>query len=272
MQVETVTARTILTPANGYLRSVCTHSLNPYQGCSLGRSLCGVACYVQHNPWITRGRRWGHFLVAKTNAAQLYLAEARPSQRIFLASSTDPFLPQERNLGITRELLLALQKSPPEELVIQTHSPDVAAHLGLLSAIPSRLRVHLSIEGDRDRLPGLPPAAFSVESRLQAAAQLRAAGLFTVATLSPLFPLENPRTFFERLQECVDAVVVDHFIEGDGSRKGQRTLRTPLPQAMESLHPGSTRLDYREQVVEWARQFFPGRVGIGPAGFAGQYG
>ncbi len=271
MQVERVTARTILTPATGYLSSVCTHSLNPYQGCSFGRSLCGVACYVQHNPWITRGRLWGHFLVAKTNAAELYLAEARPSQRIFLASSTDPFVPQERSLGITQQLLLAMQTSPPAELVLQTHSADVANHLHLLSAISSQIRVHLSIESDRERLPGLPPAAFSVESRLRAAAQVKAAGLFTVATLSPLFPLASPREFFERLQMCVDAVVIDHFIEGDGSRNGQRTRRTALPVAMESLLPGSTSLDYREQVVQWAREFFPGRVGVGSAGFAGNY-
>ena len=46
-----------LTRTGGYLAGVTSHSLQPYRGCPLGSSLCGVGCYVQHNPWLTRGRR-----------------------------------------------------------------------------------------------------------------------------------------------------------------------------------------------------------------------
>ena len=37
-------------------------------------------------------------------------------------------------------------------------------------------------------------------------------------------------------------MVIDHFIEGDGSSTGDgsRTRRTGLPVAMERVHPGST--------------------------------
>jgi hypothetical protein len=36
--------RSILTRATGYLRTVCSHSLQPYRGCTFGNSLCGVGC------------------------------------------------------------------------------------------------------------------------------------------------------------------------------------------------------------------------------------
>ena len=133
------------------------------------------------------------------------------------------------------------------------------------------LRVHLSIESDRDSLPGLPPPAASVERRLAAAATLRDAGLRTVVTVSPLLPIRDPRRFFGRLAELADAVVIDHFIGGDGSPDGARTARTALPVAMEAVHPGSTRLAYRDEMVAIARQVMPGRVGVSRDGFAGRY-
>ncbi len=282
MKVEAVQARSILTRSSGYLLDVSSHSVNPYRGCSLGRSLCGVACYVRHNQFVCKGRNWGDFLEVKTNAAQLYSksyhrerewARQRGEFSLFLASSTDPFLPQERTFGITRGLLQAMVVQPPDTLVVQTHSPQVVDCLAELQALAPvcQVRVHLSIEGDRDQLPGLPRSAFSVESRLAAARRLRDGGLWTVATLSPLHPIAEPEAFFERLAQSVDALVLDHFVGGDGSALGSRTRRTALPAAMDSVQPGSSSLEYRSQVLQWASQLFPGPIGVGAEGFAGRY-
>ena len=90
-------------------------------------------------------------------------------------------------------------------------------------------------------------------------------------TVSPLLPIEQPDEFFAHIAEVADAVVIDHFIEGDGSPDGGRTFRTPLPEAMRALRPESITLDYRAQMVETARRFLPGRVGINIDGFAGCY-
>ena len=65
----------ILTRASGYLKPVASHSLQPYRGCALGNSLCGVGCYVQHNYYLTRGERWGSFVEARVNAAEAYREE-----------------------------------------------------------------------------------------------------------------------------------------------------------------------------------------------------
>jgi hypothetical protein len=52
-----------------------------------------------------------------------------------------------------------------------------------------------------------------------------------VVTVSPLLPIADPERFFARLAGLADAVVIDHFIGGDGTPDGSRTLRTGLPAA-----------------------------------------
>jgi DNA repair photolyase len=282
VQVTSVSVRGILTRSSGFLRTVCSHSLQPFRGCSYGRALCGVGCYAQHNRWLARGETWGSFLEARVNAAEVYLAQhaaearwgrrARGAFTIFMSSSTDPFVPQEERLGITAGVLRAMLERPPDGLIVQTHSDRVLLARDALVALAQRceLRVHLSIESDRDRLPGLPPPACSVEARLAAAAALRAAGLRTVITVAPLLPIARPEEFFERLGAVADAVVIDHFIEGDGTPDGGRTQRTALPAAMAAVEPGSVSLEYRERMVAIARRLLPGRVGVSVDGFAGR--
>lgn len=274
--------RTILTRATGYLRTVSSHSLQPYRGCTYGNTLCGAGCYVQHNRFLTRDEPWGSFLDARVNAAAAYLAQhdrerrwardARGAFSIFMSSSTDPFVPQERRYGVTRAVLEAMCEAPPDALILQTHSHLVTDYIDLYPELARRcdLRVHLSIESDRDTLPGLPPPASSVARRFEAAAALKAAGLRVVITVSPLLPIADPEVFFSRIAEAADAVVIDHFIEGDGSRGGERTLRTSLPAAMARVDPASIGLDYRDRMAAIARRILPGRVGVNIDGFAGR--
>lgn len=283
VDVSIVTIANVLTRASGYLKTVCSHSLQPYRGCTLGRALCGVGCYVRSNGHVLRGRTWGSFLEVRENAAESYLQHfdrerawarrSRGSFSIFLSSATEPFLPQEKTYRITHSVLEAMRECPPDELILQTHSADVAGARDVLLALSKRcdLRVHVSIESDRDRLPGLPPPASSVDDRLEAARTLRAAGLRTVITVSPLLPIEDPEAFFARICGVADAVVIDHFIGGDGSPDGQRTLRTELPAAMAKVDPDSLTLAYRDRMIGVAQRYLPGRVGVGQDGFAGRH-
>lgn len=284
MQVSSTSIGRILTRASGYLTPVCSHSLQPYAGCAYGKSLCGVGCYVQHSPWLLKGRAWGTFLEVRENAAEAYAREAAGERRwarktrgsfaIFMSSATDPFPPQERQQRLTRRVLEAMLPEPPDTLIVQTHSARVVDELELLVQLAQRcaVRVHISLETDQGRLPGLPPPASSVEARLAAAAALKHAGLQSVITVAPVLPIANPEKFFARVGEAASAVVLDHFIGGDGSREGARTLRTGLPAAMEAAQPGSTGLAYRDAMAAVARSVMPGRVGVGVPGFAGVYG
>ncbi len=284
MNVSLVTIRNVLTRTSGFLRLVTSHSLQPYRGCTFGRALCGVGCYVQHNQHLLRGREWGGFLEVRTNAADSYRENAERERRyarrrqqpfsIFCSSSTDPFLPQESRYQITRAILEAMLEIPPDELVLQTHTHQALEYVPLIQQVASRcrLRVHVSIETDRGELPGLPPHASPVERRLEACAELRQAGLQTVVTVSPLLPIADPRKFFGRIAEVADAVVLDHYIQGDGSDDGSRTLKTRLPAAIEAIAPEALTLAYRDRMAAIAREFLPGRVGVNIDGFAGRYG
>lgn len=283
--ITETTVKNILTRTSGFLRTVTSHSLQPYRGCSFGNAACGVGCYVRHNGHLLQGREWGSFLEVRTNAAESYLANAPAERRwaarrgmpfgIFCSSSTDPFVPQESRFHVTESVLRAMLEEPPDELMVQTHSHHVAAlnTVQLLSDLSQRcrLRVHLSIETDLDPFPGLPPHASPVERRLEACGALRAAGLRIVVTVSPLLPIGDPDCFFRRLAEVADAVVIDHFIQGDGSDDGSRTLRTGLPEAMRAVDPESLTLAYRDRIVQVARRYLPGRVGVNIDGFAGRF-
>ncbi|MEE2659021.1 MAG: hypothetical protein VX733_10985 [Candidatus Latescibacterota bacterium] len=283
LEISHTRVRSILTRTSGFLRTVTSHSLQPYQGCSFGSSLCGVFCYVQHNGFLTRGRSWGGFLEVRDNATEAYRAQVSRERRwahargqrfsIFLSSSTDPFLPQERQEGITRSLLEAMVGDPPDQLVLQTHSPLVAQYIELYQALSevTELRIHISIESDRDRLPGLPPPASPVAERIAAATTLRHSDLQVVITVAPLLPIAEPEEFFRCLRDCADAVVIDHYIQGDGSANGSRTARTRLPTAVAEIEAKALSLDYRDRMVEVAKRYLPGKVGVNIDGFAGRY-
>ena len=282
VEVSQTPVRSILTRTSGFLRTVASHSLQPYRGCSYGSALCGVGCYVRHNGLLTRGRPWGSFLEVRVNAAQRYServeAERRWAHRqglfsIFMSSSTDPFVPQERKFRITQSLLEAMADAPPDELIVQTHSHLVTEYSDLLVELDSRcaVRVHLSIESDRDKLPGLPPPASTVARRFAAAAALRDAGLRVVITVAPLLPIDEPDAFFARIADHADAVVIDHFIGGDGSTGGARTNRTALPRAMATIDPASVTIAYRDRMIDLARRHLPGHVGVNIDGFAGRF-
>lgn len=284
MEITRTAVRNILTRTSGYLKTVTSHSLQPYRGCSFGNALCGIGCYVRHNPYVTRGRKWGSFLEVRENAAESYLANApreaawarrtRGEFSIFCSSSTDPFLPQERGFGITAAVLRGMLELPPDLLVLQTHSPSVVETLDCLKELHARcrLRVQMSIESDLDRLPGLPPPAAGVEARFDACGMMKAAGIPVVVTVSPLHPLWEPLTFFQRIAAVADAVVLDHFIGGDGSSDGRRTRQTALPEAIRRINPEALTLAYRDEMAALAERVLPGRVGVGIDGFAGRYG
>ncbi len=283
MELSHVDIKNVLTRTTGFLKTVTSHSLQPYRGCSYGNSLCGVGCYVQHSHWVTKGRAWGGFLEVRRNAAAAYRDRVEAERRwalktrgrfgIFMSSSTDPFVPQESKYGVSRSVLEAMVESPPDLLILQTHSHRVTEYTDLIQALDGvcDVRVHVSIETDMESFPGLPPHASSVDKRFQAVEAIRDSGVRAVVTVSPLLPIQDPETFFERIGACASAVVLDHFIQGDGSEDGQRTLQTPLPDAMRIVNAESVALEYRDRMVEVAERRMPGRVGVNIDGFAGRF-
>jgi len=264
-----VSCRTILNRTGGFLHNF-THSLNPYRGCGYANSLCGVGCYA---PAVLRDKRpWGSYLEAKTNAAEVYARDIRRERRrgpvrIFMASVTDPYVPQEKRLGITRGLLEAMVESPPDKLVLQTHAPHPTRDIDLLEKLPCA--VQISIETDKTAIPGLPPHAYTPAARLAALRTLKQAGLDAVGVVAPLLPLDDPEAFAQRLDHACSRVIVDHYLVGDGSKNGARTKRRGLPAILQAHGSGRwTTLEVLDETVRIFRDILgPGRVGVSVYGF-----
>jgi len=282
VQINPVQNKSILTRTTGYLQKVSSHSLNPYSGCGYGNSSCGQGCYVRLNPWINKGRTWGSFVDVKTNSADLYSQTAKREKAwarknsqlfsIFMSSSTDPWQPAEKKYRITRKVLQAMRITSPDEIILQTHSSAILEDMDLIVELSRncKLRVHISIEGDRDTLPGLPPPPCSVADRIRTLEQLSSRGIFTVSCLSPLYPLNDANQFFSKIKSAgTSAIIIDHFILGDGTSDGSRTKNSSLPSIMENVAPESIHLSYRDVVIDIARKYLP--VGISATGFAGNY-
>ena len=280
MVIKEGISKSILTRVTGYLKQVSSHSLNPYVGCGFGRSACGVPCYVRHNNLLTKGRAWGNFVDVKLEADQVYRETYKRERSwahrscgefsIFFSSSTDPWQPLEKKYRVSRALLIAMIDIPPDKLILQTHTSNILDDKYTIAKLAKKtsLKVHISLEGDREILPGLPPSPCSIKKRFGALAKFSEMGIETVACLSPLYPLRNPEKFFKRLAAAgISGVIIDHFIEGDGTPLGTKTFKTIFPGIMRKINASSVNLMYREKIVEIARQFLP--VGVSAAGFSG---
>lgn len=281
MEPAAIPCKTILNPTGGFLGQGFTHTINLYRGCALGNTLCGLYCYAQWNPYHVRGRTWGRFLDLKAGAVQAYCAQYERLKtsgdpkpiRIFMSSVTEPYPPQERTLRRTRELLEAMVERPPDLLVIQSHTPLVVEDLSLLQQLQEQcdVRVHITVETDKPRLPApFPKQAYSPHARIQVLHALRAAGLDSVATVSPLLPLDDPRRFAGELEQACTRVILDHYLLGDGSKDGQRTKQTAFPRLLrETGYEEWTTLEKFHEIVDVFRSVFGGheRVGVSREGF-----
>lgn len=236
--------KTILTATSGFLGSGYTHTINLYHGCSFAHALCGVFCYAQHNVWVTKGRPWGLFGV-KRDVCEAYCREydaiKRPRRgplnplRIYMSSASDPYPPQEHRLRLAQSLLREMLDRPPDLVVIQSHNTLVARDLDLIQELSQRceLWVSLTVETDRERIPGFPSHASSPHKRIAALRAFRERGVLTQAAVSPLLPLDDPEQFARDLNEACNRVIIDHYLVGDGSPRGLRTKRTKFPQLLE---------------------------------------
>jgi DNA repair photolyase/predicted SprT family Zn-dependent metalloprotease len=241
-EVNWIDNKSILTPTSGFLEGY-THTLNPYVGCSNAHSICGTYCYAQHQHWIVRGRAWGLY-GAKRNIRNTYqrdfdrLKHPRHAQpkplRVYMSSSTDPYLPQEKKLCLTQAILEEMQNRPPDVLVIQTHTTLISRDFDLIRQLAEKceLWVSITVETDMDHILGFPPHPSKPAQRIETLKRFREAGVQTQATISPLLPIADPQQFAQALNTACDRVIIDHYEYGDGSH-GARTRRTNFPQLLD---------------------------------------
>lgn len=210
-------ARSIFSPATGFIRrGGFDWTCNPYVGCTYGCTYC----YAMFLPQNRRPKEeWGRWLTVKRNAVAL--AEKRAPklarQALYLSSVTDPYLPAERSLFLTRGILEAIVPHQPR-LLVQTRGPLVVRDIDVLRRF-RRVRVNLSIPTDSEHVRrAFEPKAPPLERRWQAAAELRAAGIPVGVCLTPLLPLENAHEFARQIAAFrPDVLVVQSFHDSHGA-------------------------------------------------------
>jgi DNA repair photolyase len=214
--MEQINARSIFSPATGFIqRGGFDWTCNPYLGCTFG---C-VYCYAAFLPQNRRPREdWGRWLEAKVNAVALARKQAPriAGQAVYLSSVTDPYVPAERSLCLTRGILEEIVGYQPR-LVVQTRGPLVVRDIDVLLKLRA-VRVNVSIPTDSEVMrQAFEPKAPPLERRWEALHELRAAGLAVGVCVTPMLPLEKPDGFVQRLVEFApDVLVTQHFHDAGG--------------------------------------------------------
>lgn len=177
------------------------YTLNPYSGCSMG---C-VFCYVHGSRYGTHTEKK---LSYKTNAPELLDKQlslrAKRGQHgfIVLASSTDPYVHAEKELGLTRRLLeIILHHRFPVHIITRSdlilRDTDILMHIGktailpedLLGKVPSGALITFSFSSVDDRTAHIyEPGATPPSRRLQVLKQILDEGFYAGVSLMPLLP------------------------------------------------------------------------------------
>jgi DNA repair photolyase len=214
--MEQVNAASIFSPATGFiLRGGFAWTCNPYLGCSFGCTYC----YAMFLPQNRRPKSdWGRWFQAKINAVEIARKQAPKvaGQALYMSSVTDPYLPAERSLRLTRGILEELVPYQPR-LLVQTRGPLLVRDLDLLQYFRS-VRVNVSIPTDSEEVRlAFEPKAPSLSKRWEAIESIKAAGIPSGICVTPMLPLDDPHTFAERVARLApDVVVTQDFHDSRG--------------------------------------------------------
>jgi DNA repair photolyase len=211
--VEHLSARGILSKATGFIRAF-DFTLNPYSGCAFACSYCYAAFFA---PTQQLQDEWGKWVRVKENALELLrVRRKRPllDRTLYVSSVTDPYQPVERQLELTRSILRELADYHQVTVVIQTRSPLVTRDLDVLRDF-AYARVNMTVTTDDEAVrKAFEPLCPSNAQRLEAIAQVKAAGVDACVTMTPLLPVRDPVSFAEALRATgVEKYVIQNFHE-----------------------------------------------------------
>ena len=218
-------------------------SINAYRGCEHG---C-VYCYARpthafHD--LSPGLDFETKLFAKPNAAALLRAElgkrGYSPAPIAMGTNTDPYQPIEATYRLTRQVLeVCLETRHP--VTITTKSARVVRDLDLLAELAklNLTAVSISVTSLEPKLSGLlEPRASSPAKRLDALAQLAAAGVPAHVSIAPVVP-----------------AITDEFIERILEEAAARGVKTASWIMLRLPH------EVAPLMREWLEVHFPDRAG-----------
>ena len=188
-----ITAKGILSARNG---------MNLYRGCQHGCIYCDSRshCYQMDHPF--------EDVAVKENAIELLQSALRSKRRpcmIGTGAMTDPYMPLEKELKMTRHALEIIEQYG-FGVTLLTKSDLVLRDLELLCRINRKTKavVQMTLTTMDDALCGLvEPDVCPTSRRIEVLRQLRDAGIPTVVWLCPVLPFLNDT--WENIQGILDA-------------------------------------------------------------------
>lgn len=204
-RISEIAVKSVVTAQNPSSSIPFDFTINPYRGCLFGCAYCYASRFVYED--LHKQSDWGHWVEVKANAVDLLQRESGKlfDRAVFLSSATDPYQPIERRLGLTRALLEGLLFAFPRHLHIQTRSPMVVRDIDLFRKFGSSLTVGISLPTDSDVVRrAFEPRAPAIFRRLQAARQLKEAGIHVTASVAPLLPC-TPDRLARLAAQCFDS-------------------------------------------------------------------
>ena len=275
VEVSSKPAREILMRATGFMGQY-DFTLNPYSGCAFGCTYCYAAFFSRS---AERRDTWGQWVEVKENAVELIRRRKigkLDGKCIYMSSVTDPYQPIERTVGLTRGVLQALADRHAPKLVVQTRSPDVVRDCDLFQQIEEqggRVRVNMTVTtDDEDVRRTFEPFCPSNAQRLDAVAELHAAGIDVCVTMTPLLLVSDAEAFAQSLLGTgAEHFIAQpfHFARGKfvaSTREGALALMAEkLGCDVASFQ--SRYLDHYGAVFEVLRDALP-ELGEGKEGFA----
>ncbi|MCP2520308.1 radical SAM protein [SCandidatus Aminicenantes bacterium Aminicenantia_JdfR_composite] len=229
------------------------YSVNPYSGCSFN---C-IYCYIRGSKY---GENMAKTLSVKVNAPELL--ERQLSRRaekgeygiIALSSSTEPYMPLEEKLKITRKLLkIILKYRFPVEVATKSNlvlrDLDILKEIDKKAILPSDLKPRLkhgliilfSISTLDERLAKiLEPGAPVPEKRLETMKKCKDEGLFTGMCFIPVLPfLSDSEEQLEEMIKTAKKYGADFIFVGGLTLfgNGQADSRTLYYRFLERYYP-----------------------------------
>lgn len=176
-----VKAKSILTASNG---------MNIYRGCTHGCIYCDArsTCYQMAHEF--------EDIQVKVNAPQLLEQTLRSKRKKCMIGSggmSDPYMPLEAKLGLTRSCLEIIERYG-FGLAIQTKSDLILRDLDLLKRIHAKTKcvVQMTLTThDDDLCRIIEPGVCPTSRRVEVLNLLRDAGIPTVVWLTPILPFIN---------------------------------------------------------------------------------
>ena len=211
-----IQAKSILSARNG---------MNVYRGCQHGCIYCDSRsrCYQMDHPF--------EDIAVKENALELLEAALRRKRKpcmIGTGSMSDPYIPLESELRMTRKSLELIEKYGFGVTMI-TKSDRILRDLELLKRINEKTKavVQMTLTTAEDDLCRvLEPGVCPTSRRVAALKAFQRAGIPTVVWLCPILPFlnDNEENICTIVNACADAGVkgIIHFGMGLTLREGNR--------------------------------------------------